>query len=398
MPPALRRLASALALLVALPPVLLPATGVMAQDMAVVRIAYLGRLVERPPVLANLDEAAEDEGRAGAELAVADNRTTGRFLKQDVTLEAVTLPEDGDAAAALRALIAAGHRLVVLDLPGGEAGTLAALPEAAGVTLFNAGSTDDRLRGEGCARNLLHTIPSRAMQADALAQYLVSKRWTRWFLVTGGRPEDALYAAALQRAAKRFGGTIVEEKRWTGESEAGRTAQGEVPVFTRSGGYDVLIVADEIGDFGDFLSYRTAEPRPVAGTQGLVPTNWARAHEQWGASQLQNRFKARFHRPMLPRDHAAWAAVRAVGEAATRTRSADPAAIAAFLRGPAFALDVFRGRPASFRPWDGQMRQPMLLAADRSIVAQTPIDGFLHPKTELDTLGTDEPESACRAR
>ena len=125
MSPALRRIVTALALLVVLPAVWAAGRGAMAQEMAVVRIAYLGRIVERPPVLANLDEAAEDEGRAGAELAVADNRTTGRFLKQDFTLEAVTLPEDGDATAALRGLIAAGHRLVVLDLPGAEAGALA---------------------------------------------------------------------------------------------------------------------------------------------------------------------------------------------------------------------------------------------------------------------------------
>jgi len=372
--------------------------AIRAQETTLIRMAYLTRMVERPAVLANLDEVAEDEGRAGAELAVADNRTTGRFLKQDFALEAVTVPEDGDPAAALRDLVAAGHRLVVLDLPGDAVSALAALPEAKGVTLFNAGSTDDRLRGEGCAANLLHTIPSRAMLADALAQYLVSKRWTRWFLVTGPRPEDALYAAAVRRAAKRFGATIVEEKTWTGETEAGRTAQGEVPVFTRSGGYDILIVADEVNDFGDFLPYRTAEPRLVAGTQGLVPTNWHRTHEQWGASQLQGRFKARFNRPMLPRDHAAWMAVRAVGEAATRTRNADPAAIAAYIQKPEFTLDVFRGRPAGVRPWDGQMRQPLLLAADRSIVGQAPFDGFLHPRTELDTLGHDQPETACRAR
>jgi ABC transporter substrate binding protein (PQQ-dependent alcohol dehydrogenase system) len=62
---------------------------------------------------------------------------------------------------------------------------------------------------------------------------------------------------------------------------------------------------------------------------------------------------------------------------------------------PAFALQGYKGNPLSFRPWDGQMRQPVLLAAPRSLVAVAPIEGFLHPKTELDTLGVDEPETAC---
>lgn len=375
-----------------------PAAAQEAADPAAVRVAYLSQVVEHPPALSNLDDPPEDEGRAGAELATADNATTGRFMNQAFALDTVMVEEGGDPAAALKDLIARGHRLVVLDLPAAAVADLSRLPEAKDALLFNAGATDDSLRGERCAPNLLHTAPSRAMLADALAQYLVFKRWTRWFLVVGPRPEDALYAAAVRRAAKKFGATVTAEKAWSGDFDARRTAQAEVPIFTRAGAYDVLIVADEIGDFGDYLMYRTADPRPVAGTQGLVPAVWHRTHEQWGAAQLQNRFRARFKRTMSPRDYAAWAAVRAVGEAATRTRSTDPGALAAFIQGPDLTLPVFQGRPASFRPWDGQMRQPVLLAADRSLVTTAPIDGFLHPRTELDTLGFDGPETGCKAR
>jgi hypothetical protein len=62
----------------------------------------------------------------------------------------------------------------------------------------------------------------------------------------------------------------------------------------------------------------------------------------------------------------------------------------------AFALQGYKGSPLSFRSWDGQLRQPVLLAAPRSLVAVAPIEGFLHPKTELDTLGYDLPESLCK--
>lgn len=372
-----------------------PAT---AADMAIVRIAYLTQEVERPPALSNLDEPPADEGIAGARQGIADNDTTGRFLKQRFELEAVTVPQDGDPAQALRDLAAKGHRIVVLDLPGEAPGHLARLPEAADMLLFDAGSSDDSLRNALCAPNLLHTMPSRAMLADALGQYLAVKRWTKWLLVVGTRPEDKLYAAAVKRAAKRFGAEVVEEKTWSEDHDARRTAQAEVPVFTQGKRYDVLIVADEVGDFGDYLMYRTWDPRPVAGTQGLVPTNWHRAHEAWGSAQLQSRFKATAGRVMLPRDHAVWAAVRTVGEAATRTRSADPAALTAFIKGPDFTLAGFKGVPLSFRPWDGQLRQPVLLASDRSLVSVSPQDGFLHPKTELDSLGYDQPESGCRPR
>ncbi|WP_145674627.1 ABC transporter substrate-binding protein [Azospirillum brasilense] len=365
-------------------------------DVSTVRIAYLTQEVEHPPALSNLDEPPADEGLAGAQLAVADNNSTGRFLKQRFALEAVTVPIDGDPAQALRDLAAAGHRIVVLDLPGETPGALARLPEAANLLLFNAGSTDDSLRNALCAPNLLHTVPDRAMLADALAQYLAVKRWTKWLLIVGTRPEDRLYAAAVKRAAKRFGAEVVEEKTWSEDHDARRTAQAEMPVFTQGKRHDVVIVADEIGDFGDYVLYRTWEPRPVAGTQGLVPTNWHRAHEAWGAAQLQSRFKTATQRVMSPRDHAVWAAIRTVGEAATRTRSTDPAALAAYIRGPDFTLAAFKGVPLSFRSWDGQLRQPVLLAADRSLVSVSPQDGFLHPKTELDTLGHDQPETGCR--
>jgi hypothetical protein len=49
----------------------------------------------------------------------------------------------------------------------------------------------------------------------------------------------------------------------------------------------------------------------------------------------------------------------------------------------------------SVRAWDHQVRQAVLLAAPYEVVASAPIEGFLHQTNELDTLGDDQPESAC---
>lgn len=385
------RLSAALLLLA----LLLPAAAVRAGD-AMLRIGYLTQETEPPPSLSIPDAPVADAGLMGARLAIADNATTGRFLKQRFELDAVTVPVDGDVEAAFRDLAARGSRFVVLNLPAAAVARLTGPARTAGVTLLNAGAPDDSLRAADCAPHLLHVTPSRAMLTDALAQYLVRKRWTRWLLVVGRRPEDALYAASVRRAAKRFGAQIVEEKRWTAESDVNRTAEAEVPLFTQAKTHDVLVVADEMGEFGEYLPYRTWDPRPVAGTQGLVPTSWHRTHEQWGASQLQNRFKAMARRPMTAADLDAWTAVRLVGEAAAQTRSTDPAALTAHIRSPAFAMSAFKGVPMTVRPWDGQLRQPVLLAADRSLVSVSPQEGFLHPKTELDTLGHDQPETGCK--
>jgi ABC transporter substrate binding protein (PQQ-dependent alcohol dehydrogenase system) len=293
---------------------------------------------------------------------------------------------------------------VVTDLAAPELLSVADLPEAAPATIFDIAAPDDRLRGEDCRANILHLLPSRAMLADALVQYLVAKRWSNLLLVVGHGEGDRELAGDFQHAAKKFQAHIVKEKPWTFVPGARRTdtghfaIQAEVARFTQGISYDVLVVADEEDEFGDNLSYRTFDPRPVAGTQGLVPSAWARPHEQWGATQLQDRFLRQAKRWMTDRDYAAWMAVRAVGEAATRAQSADPAAISAFLRSDRFELAAYKGARLSFRSWDGQLRQPILLADARSLVSVSPQPGFLHQYSELDTLGIDKPETKCRMR
>lgn len=358
-------------------------------------LVFLSQEREFPPPLANLDPHPADLGVQGARLAIADNNTTGRFLRQNFVLKEVVVPRAGNVPATFKSLRAEGKHWFVVDLSAETLLALADLPEAADTLLFNAGAPDDVLRNAQCRANVRHTLASRAMRADALAQYLRFKRWEKWLLVVGPNEDDRLFADAVKRAAKRFGGKIVAERRWEHTYDARRTAQSEVAVSTQEDDYDVLVVADEGEQFGDYLSYRTWLPRPVMGTQGLVPSAWARAHEQWGAVQLQNRFKAQSGRWMQDVDYAAWLAVRAVGEAATRARSLDFAPVRDYLKNEAFTLAGFKGRPLSFRSWDGQMRQPILLADTRALVAVAPLEGFLHPRNEMDTLGYDQPDSAC---
>jgi ABC transporter substrate binding protein (PQQ-dependent alcohol dehydrogenase system) len=367
-----------------------------------VRIGWLSQTVKRTLFLTYLDQPPEDEGIQGARLGIADNNTTGQFTGQTFELVPSIVPQGGDVAGAFRDLAAKGVRLVVTDLAAPELLAIAGLPDAAHTTLFDTGAPDDRLRAADCRANILHLLPSRAMLADALVQYLVVKRWTNLLLVVGHSDGDHEFAADIRHAALKFQAHLVEEKPWTFIPGARRTdtghfaIQAEVARFTQGISYDVLVVADEEDEFGDDLSYRTFDPRPVAGTQGLVPTAWARPHEQWGATQLQDRFLRQAKRWMTDRDYVAWLAVRAVGEAATRTRSTDPAAISAYMRSDRFELAGYKGARLSFRAWDGQLRQPVLLADARSLVSVSPQPGFLHQFSELDTLGIDKPETKCR--
>ena len=359
---------------------------------------------DRPPPLSLLDFPPGDDGVAGAKLAINDNNTTGRFLRQEFTLDVVQSASVPELVAEVTKRVDAGAGFVVVD---GSAAAVLALADALkgrDVLIMNAGSGDDRLREADCRANVVHTAPSRAMLADGLAQYLVWKQWRRWLLVRGTGADDEAFAEALRRAAKRFGAKIVEERTFEAETGSRRADGGQeqiqlqIPVFTQNApAYDVLMVADEGGQFGEYFPYRTWDPRPVAGTQGLTPMSWHPALEQWGATQFQNRFQRLAKRPMRGLDYDVWVAVRSVGEAATRTKSADAKTLIAYLKSESFDLAVFKGRKVSFRAWNGQLRQPILIGTAKLPVTVSPQPGFLHQFSELDTLGIDRPETACKA-
>jgi ABC transporter substrate binding protein (PQQ-dependent alcohol dehydrogenase system) len=373
-----------------------------AQDTLDIKIGYLRRaqhqetisLVQMPP---------PDNGLAGAQMAAKDNDTTGRFLNQRYLLVDLHLKAGDDPATAVAELARQGISLIVADLPADDLLKAAEAGKAHRILFFNAAATDDRLRQKDCRANVVHTAPSRAMLADGLAQYLVWKKWVRWFLVVGSHERDKLFAAALTRAANRFGAKILQQREFKDTGGARRTDSGvvqiqqQMPVFTQEApSYDVLVVADESEVFANNLPYRTWDPRPVAGSAGLVPTSWDASNSLWGGIQMQDRFIAQFKRQMTALDMQAWTAVRMIGEAASRQNSADPKKILDFLKGPELALGAFKGQKLTLRDWDLQLRQPILLTDGRTIVSVSPQQGFLHQFSELDTLGYDRPETQCK--
>lgn len=375
-----------------------------AADALNVPVGYLGRS-ERAEAISLVEQPAADDGVAGAQLAIQDDNTTGKFLNQSFAVEAIRLKAQDDPVAAAMQLAGRGISLFITDLPADTLLKVADAGREHGLIFFNAGASDDRLRQDDCRGNVIHVAPSRFMLADGLAQYLVWKRWRRWLLVIGSHDPDKLYAAAMRRAAGRFGAKIIQERVFEDTGGARRSDSGlvqiqsQIPLFTQSApDYDVLIAADESQVFAPYLPYRTSEPRPVAGSAGLIPTSWDASHDQWGAIQLQNRFRRSFSRRMTALDMQAWTAARMIGEAVEHVQSADAQRILDYIKGPDFALAAFKGRKLTVRDWDLQLRQPILLTDGRVVVSVSPQEGFLHQYSELDTLGIDRPETKCRLK
>lgn len=370
-------------------------------EVSEIRLGYI-RAYAPQLALSVLDVPPRDEGVAGANVAISDNNTTGRFLGQRFSLDVAEVKPAADVLAAFDAMAGKGISTILADLSAAQLLALADAARARGIVVFNVGATDDRLREEDCRANVFHTVPTRSMLADGLAQYLVWKQWRRWALIYGSHEGDRLFADALRRAAERFGAEIVAEKEFADTGTARRTDSGvvqiqrQMPVFTQGlPEHDIMLVADESEVFGTYVPFRTWQPRPVAGTAGLMPSAWHPASEQWGGTQIQNRFAKATGRRMLSKDMSAWTAARIIGEAATRARSTDPVEIADYIRSEDFSIAAFKGQKLTFRRWNWQLRQPVFIGDGRSVVSTSPQEGFLHQFSELDTLGIDRPETKC---
>jgi ABC transporter substrate binding protein (PQQ-dependent alcohol dehydrogenase system) len=335
--------------------------------------------------------------KAGAELAIAESEFQLAQGNLKVTLQDVPAESVQDARAQIEALGKKGVRHFLLDLPGATAAELSKALRQSDILLFNVSAPEANLRRAACSANLFHTLPDDAMMTDAIAQYLTFRKWTRVLLLTSQVPADASLIAAAQQAIKRYGIKVVAAKPFKLSNDPRERDMGNVALLTAGIDADVVWVVDADGEFARDVPYRTVLPRPVVGSAGLVPEAWAMSWERYGAPQLSRRFKKATNRAMAGPDWAAWIATKAVIEVALKLP--DARAHRRALRSQELVLDGFKGARLSFRPWDQQLRQPVFLAhggIGGGVAGVAPIEGFLHPKNNLDTLGADEKESPCK--
>jgi ABC transporter substrate binding protein (PQQ-dependent alcohol dehydrogenase system) len=341
--------------------------------------------------------APRERPLAGAEVALDEAAAIARVIHRDFVLTNFSATKDDVLVDQVVAAVERhGIRLFVLDLPAASVERLATALRGKKVLLFNTTADADRLRRTVCAPELIHTAPSLAMTTDALAQFLVARKWRDVLLLEGPLPDDALLADAFARSAKKFGARLVERRRFKlGNDPRERDENNPALLTATSHDYDVVFVADADGEFARALPYRTVRARPVVGSTGLVADAWHWTWERYGAPQLINRFLARAKRHMTGHDWATWIAVKLIVQATLRTQSDDVGALAEYLTGDA-GFDGVKGLAVGVRPWDHQLRQAILLTTQDAVIATAPLPGFLHAANELDTLGDDKPETPCQ--
>ena len=331
----------------------------------------------------------------GAETAIAESRFIGSAIGVEFSLERFWAKNPDRWGETVAKAVDSGARYLILDAPAQMVDEAARLTRDRDILLLNISARDDSLRQERCRSHLLHIIPSHAMAMDALAQYIVSRNWRKTLMLTGPAPDDARLGAAFERAARRFGVEIVENRPFVFGNDPRKRERNNIALLTAGIEHDVVFVADSDGEFARDLPYRTSQPRPVIGSGGLAAAAWHWAWERHGAPQLEKRFEKIAKRQMRGVDWAAWMAVKSVVEAMLRTEGADFLEVRDYLLGKEIILDGFKGNRVNFRPWNRQLRQPLLLITHNWVVDRAPLSGFLHRTDNLDTLGFDERESVC---
>ncbi len=372
------------------------ACPVAAQDVA--RIVYLGveadPYYEPQPLYTGLSLRDRKRPVEAIRLGFRDARVLGRALGITFELSEMIVSPDG-LTDALRAAQAAQPLAILLDLPpDGIASALAA--KLADDLFVNIRDRSDRWRGKDCASGFLHTPPSNAMLSDALAQYLRARGWSDVFLLHGQTDVDVEESESVRRSVTKFGLKIVDDREFELTNDPRRRDQSNIALLTGGVGHDVVWLVDAEGDFGRYVPFATYAPRPVVGSEGLMPRAWHWTFERYGAPQLNQRFRRLADRDMTAGDWAAWVAVKVVIEAVVQAGNAERRIVHEVLRSPDLSVDLYKGVRGNFRDWDGQLRQPILLATANAVIAVAPVEGFDHQFDVLDTLGADRAESACQ--
>ena len=373
-----------------------------AQPRRVFALGFLSQADDERYDPAVLQHAFPDAptGRSAPAAAIALNDSAFTLQTAGVgegRLIASEVPSAAALPGALDALLRQGANHVILELPAAGVAALAAATRGKDVVLYNVAAPEDALRGAQCAPNLLHTLPSHAMQMDAIVQLLVARKWARPLVLVGPTPGDALLLAAWQRSAHRFGLKPIAQKNFKLSNDPRERDLGNVRLLTSDRDYDAVVVLDAQGEFARQVPYQTVLPRPVLGSNGITAQAWDPLWERDGAPQLSRRFLRRTNRAMGSYDWASWVAARAAAEAASAFQKANVAQQLQALRQGAVSVDGYKGQRLTFRAWDGQLRQPLLLTYGTGVADVAPLEGFLHPRTTLDTLGFDAPETACKA-
>ena len=332
---------------------------------------------------------------AGAMVAYKESERLFDILGKKIEIKRIKVKNVDDILSRIEKLSENGVNFFLVDAEKNFFEKVKSL-SSQNIAIFNITEQDNKLRSVNCDKRVFHVIPSYSMLSDSIAQYLVFKNWGKILVLQGPYEKDIAISNSFQNSAKKYGLQIVEVKDFILSNDPRKREENNLALLTTGKKYDAIYLADSDGEFGRYLPYNTKLPRLVVGSTGLTPETWHWSFERHGAPQLNSRFaEIESSRRMSNYDWAAWAAINIIFKSSMKSKSSDFNEILKFFTSDKFGLDGFKGPRLSFRSWNNQLRQPILLSTHNALIKKTPIQGFLHEKNNLDTLGIDETETKC---
>jgi ABC transporter substrate binding protein (PQQ-dependent alcohol dehydrogenase system) len=337
-----------------------------------------------------------------AELALLESQPTFKAQGISAKLSVFDIDPTRDIDAQLADF--SPQQLLVLDIPATLMTSAIKALANRNLVVVNVRHTETALRDTNCQPHVFHTIPSDRMYFDALGQFLIYRGWRKVLVVRGPQAIDLQRTDALIMSLEKFGASVVDVREYTLSHHPDDRDQNKPEFLTGGASYDVVAVIDTDRDYGRYIQYSTRQPRPVVGDVGLTPRNWHPALERYGAPQLNQRYRDLVNVQsemfgMTDAEFATWAAIKFVTNTLqSRHLTATGIDLGAIYRDPEGRIDLYKGTRGSFRTWNQQLRQPILLSAESAVIAVAPMPKFLHPLHYMDTLGLDESESQCKLR
>jgi Periplasmic binding protein len=316
---------------------------------------------------------------------------------------------------------------------------------------LNVGATDDRLRNEDCSPAMFHVEASDAMYLDGMADwfirglaFLVDEDAPQGVQIIRRSPARSWFLVSdtgtLWKARQARLQTALEERHWGGRI-AGTSMVGPEQGFdatlraVSAARPDlVLVLLPPARQVAFYRAYERAHlpfevtgfPEPAAQTRRFFAALLSDAPKTSkgsirfvayeptfsavGGPQLSQRFYQRWHQPLDGPAWTSWLGVKILWEAAQHLGGTDPSTLARYLDSPQALFEGYQGIGLTFRPWDGQLRHP-LMASRLEVTSADPLSlaqmvgqfpNVLAPGRSandvLDQLGDTAQTTRCRAR
>ena len=335
-------------------------------------------------------------------MAIKESKIKLRALNIEMKFSVITVLNIEDALKKIKDQVFDGSA-VILDLPFSIMIEVVKNFKRSPYAFFNARNNHEGLRESVCQLNFFHTIASQKMYTDAIAQFLIIKNWKKVIIIFGDDLKDKSNLEAFVKSGKKFGLNVKKIKKFSMSRNSLDKFSNNNLLLTSGSKYDVVVVFDDFGEFSRYMPYNIYLPRPVIGDIGLTPKVWHWSWDRFGSPQLNQRFNRKNvlteedyeERKMSDQDWSAWASVKAIIESLKKHKNGEKINLTKLLRSKDLKIDLYKGSPGSFRHWNNQLRQPILMTTSNAVIAKVPTEKFLHPKHNEDTIGIDELESKC---